>query len=501
MTTHFDVIIVGAGISGVSAAYHLQRSLPGKSFAILEAREAIGGTWDFFRYPGIRSDSDMYTLGFPWRPWQKSKLIADGESIRTYVEEAARENGIDGKIRFGVRVRKLSWSSEHSAWTLECESREGRTRFSCGFVLMCSGYYSYESAYTPRFEGASDFSGQIVHPQFWSDAIEYAGKRVIVIGSGATAVTLVPALSEKAAHVTMLQRSPSYVFSAPSENPIVRVLQERLPPQAAYFLARWISIVANAGFYKLTRLWPKAMNRFMLDRVREALGPDFDVEQHFTPRYNVWDQRVCLIPDADLFRALLSDRASIVTDSIDRFTARGIRLQSGRELEADLIVTATGIDMQMLGGSEVEVDGRRLEITSVLTYKGCMFSDVPNFAQFFGYTNASWTLKADLTARWLCRLLGHMDQHGAQRCVPRRVDPSITPEPLLPLTSGYIARAVARLPMQGSKFPYKVYQNYVLDMLTVQLAKIDDGTLEFSAGPPVKNRSQPAQSARSLTTR
>jgi len=500
VTTHFDVIIVGAGISGVGAAYHLQRSLPGKTFAILEARNALGGTWDLFRYPGIRSDSDMYTLGFPWRPWQKRELIADGESIRQYVEDSAREHGIDQKIQYGVHVRKLVWSSEHNTWTLECDTREGRKLYSCGFVLMCSGYYSYQSAYTPRFEGASEFSGQIVHPQFWSDQIAYADKRVIVIGSGATAVTLVPALAEQAAHVTMLQRSPSYVFCAPSESPLIKALQERLPPQTAYFITRWLSVFANAGFYKLTRVWPELMNRFMLDRVRELIGPDL-VAQHFTPRYNVWDQRVCLIPDADLFRALLRGRASVVTDSIERFTPRGIRLQSGQELEADLIVTATGIEMQLLGGAEVEVDGRRMEITQLLMYKGCLFSDVPNLAQFFGYTNASWTLKADLTASWLCGLLEHMDRNGLQRCIPRRIDPSITPEPLLPLMSGYVQRADARLPRQGSKFPYKVYQNYIVDLLRMRLGKIDDGTLELSAGARSEDRDQPARQARAVTAR
>jgi cation diffusion facilitator CzcD-associated flavoprotein CzcO len=495
VTTHFDVIIVGAGISGVCAAYHLQRSLPGKSFTILEARAAIGGTWDLFRYPGIRSDSDMYTLGFPWRPWQKNKLIADGESIRQYVEDSARENSIDEKIRFGVRVQKLSWSSERNSWTIECETGEGRELYTCGFVFMCAGYYSYKSGYTPRFKGMSDFAGRIVHPQFWSDEIEYAGKRVIVIGSGATAMSLVPALAEKAAHVTMLQRSPSYVFSAPSQDPVVKALRARLSPSAAYRVARWLSVVANAGFYKLTRVRPKLANRFLLNRVRKALGPSYDVEQHFTPRYNVWDQRVCLIPDADLFRALLAGRASVVTDHIDRFSARGIKLESGQELEADLIVTATGIELQMLGGAEVEIDGWPLEISEALTYKGCLFSDVPNLAQVFGYINASWTLKADLTSKWLCRLLEHMDRHGARRCVPRRIDPTITPEPMLNLMSGYVARAVGRLPYQGSKWPFKNYQNYILDFLSIRLGKIDDGTLEFTKVSQVEDRNRPGHRA------
>jgi monooxygenase len=351
--THFDVIIVGAGISGVGAAYHLQRSLPGKSFVLLERRAAMGGTWDLFRYPGIRSDSDMYTLGFPWRPWQHSRLIADGPTIKRYVEDSAREHGIDSKVRFGTRVRKVSWSSERNVWTLECEGPRGPVRYSCGFVLMCAGYYSYDSAYTPQFEGMREFAGRLVHPQFWSDDIDYAGKRVVVIGSGATAVTLVPALAQKAAHVTMLQRSPSYVFSAPAEDPISKLLHKHLSKYGAYLVARWISIVLNAGFYKLTRVWPKVANRVLLDAVQEALGAQVDISKHFTPRYNVWDQRVCLIPDGDLFEVLLSGRASVVTEEIERFTHGGIKLRNGEELPADLIVTATGIELQMLGGCEI----------------------------------------------------------------------------------------------------------------------------------------------------
>ena len=482
MSTHFDVIIVGAGISGVCAAYHLQKSLPTKSFTILESRSSIGGTWDLFRYPGVRSDSDMYTLGFPWRPWQKAKLIAEGEAIRQYVEDSAREYDIDQKIVFGVRVKKLTWSSQRNSWLLDCETHEGVVRYSCGFVFMCAGYYSYERGYTPAFDGVSDFTGRIVHPQAWRDDIDYSGKRVIVIGSGATAMTLVPALAEKAAHVTTLQRSPSYVFAAPSRDPVSRALRARLPAAAAYRAARWLSIAANLGFYKLSKARPELASRFLLTRVREALSASCDVEQHFTPRYKVWDQRVCLIPDADLFRALRAGRASVVTEHIDRFTPFGLKLKNGEELAADLIVTATGIELQMLGGVEVEVDGQALEITKALIYKGCMLSDVPNLAMFFGYINASWTLKADLTASWLCRLLAYMDRHAVQRCVPRKVDRTITSHPMLDLTSGYVARAVGRLPSQGSKRPYKFYQNYLIDFLTTRLGSIDDGSLELSEG-------------------
>jgi monooxygenase len=479
VTKHYDVIIVGAGISGVCAAYHLQRTLPGKSFVILEAREAIGGTWDLFRYPGVRSDSDMYTLGFPWRPWPRSKLIADGASIREYVEDSARAYGIDAKIRFGERVKKLSWSSERSLWTLDCQTSQGPEQYSCGFVMMCSGYYAYASGYTPYFQGVNDFEGRVVHPQFWSDDIDYANKRVVVIGSGATAVTLVPALAEEAAHVTMLQRSPSYVFSAPAEDPIASLLQRHFSAQTAYRVGRWLSIAANAGFYKLSRLSPKLANRVLLDGVRDALGPSYDVAKHFTPRYNVWDQRVCLVPDADLFQALLTDRAAVVTDQIERFTRDGVLLASGEMLKADLIVTATGIEIQLLGGCEIEVDGRRVDLTESMIYKGCMLSGVPNLCNFFGYSNASWTLKVDMSARWVCRLLEHMDKHGIARSTPQK-DPSIAEEPLLQLSSGYVARAAQRLPKGGSKWPYKNCQNYIVDYLLLHSSRLDDGTLELT---------------------
>lgn len=495
MITHFDVIIVGAGISGVGAAYHLQRSLPGKSFVLLEARAAIGGTWDLFRYPGIRSDSDMYTLGFPWRPWKHSKLIADGASIRQYVEDSAREQGIDSKIRFGTRVRKVSWSSEQSAWTLECESERGPLRYSCGFVLMCAGYYSYDTGYTPQFEGMSDYAGRLVHPQFWSDDIDYAGKRVVVIGSGATAVTLVPALAEKAAHVTMLQRSPSYVFSAPAEDPVAKLLRGYLPEKAAYLVTRWISIVLSAGFYKLTRTWPKIANKLLIDLVQQALGSNVDVAKHFTPHYNVWDQRVCLIPDGDLFQALLGEHAAVVTAEIERFTRDGIKLKNGEELKADLIVTATGIELQMIGGCEVEVDGQRFDLNQLVLYKSCMLSNVPNLATFFGYTNASWTLKADMTASWLCRLLKYMDEHGTQRCVPRVSDPAMATRPMLELTSNYVQRALSRLPQQGSTWPFKLYQNYLVDWLFTNFSQIDDGTLELTQVEKTESSSQPLYSA------
>ncbi|HET8935122.1 MAG TPA: NAD(P)/FAD-dependent oxidoreductase [Polyangiales bacterium] len=494
MITHFDVIIVGAGISGVGAAYHLQRSLPGKSFALLEGRDGIGGTWDLFRYPGIRSDSDMYTLGFPWRPWRHSKLIADGASIKQYVEDSAHEQGIDNKVRFGTRVRRVSWSSEHNRWTLECESSRGPLRYSCGFLLMCAGYYRYETAYTPHFAGMREFAGRLVHPQFWSDDIDYAGKRVVVIGSGATAVTLVPALAEKAAHVTMLQRSPSYVFSAPAEDPVAKLLRSYLPEHVAYLVTRWISIVLSSAFYKLTRTWPKIANKMLIDLVQEALGTNIDVSKHFTPRYNVWDQRVCLIPDGDLFQALLGEHASVVTEEIERFTRDGIKLKNGQELAADLIVTATGIELQMLGGIEVEVDGKRVDINQSVLYKSCMFSDVPNLATFFGYINASWTLKADMTARWLCRLLKHMDENDVQRCVPRVSDPAMATRPMLELTSGYIQRALSRLPQQGTKWPFKLYQNYLPDRFLTSFSKIDDGILELTHVQPSASRGQSSYS-------
>ena len=503
MAEHVDVIVVGAGLSGISAAYHLQTLCPDKTYAILEARDAIGGTWDLFRYPGIRSDSDMFTLGYRFKPYMSAKAIADGSTILDYVRETAREHGIDRKIRFGQRVRRLSWSSERARWTVEAQDCRRRrrsgsesaserplSRYTCNFVYMCAGYFDYAAGYTPRFEGSGDFAGRIVHPQHWTSDVAYEGKRVIVIGSGATAMTLVPELAKKAAHVVMLQRSPTYVMSLPARDRFADRMRRRFSPPVAHAITRWKNILIGMLFFQFTQRQPAAAKRRFIEGVRAALGPDYDVEKHFTPRYNVWDQRVCLIPDADLFQALRAGSASVVTDQIDRFTRNGIRLRSGHELEADLIVTATGLEMQALGGAQLSVNGRRIELRQHLNYKGCMLSDVPNFAYAFGYTNASWTLKADLTAEFVCRVLRHMDATGTAECTPRKNDPTLREENWLTFTSGYIQRSLDRFPKQGSKHPFRLYQNYALDLLTLRYAPLEDGSLEFAF-----KRAEPERSA------
>jgi len=479
---HFDILVIGAGLSGIGAAVHLTRGLPSKTLAILEARDAIGGTWDLFRYPGIRSDSDMYTLGYSFKPWKDEKAIADGPAILAYVRETAREHGIDRKIRFGHRVIGASWSSTDARWTVEAEQTTSReiVRFTCGFLQSCTGYYDYDRGFTPRFPGAERFTGQIVHPQQWTDAIEYAGKRVVVIGSGATAVTLVPELAKKAAHVVMLQRSPTYVMSLPAEDRVANALRKRLPAMAAYNVTRWKNVLLGMAMYEFSQRRPAPTKRFVLAQVQKALGPDYDVQKHFTPTYGVWDQRLCLVPDDDLFKTIRSGRASVVTDTIETFTERGIHLRSGEELEADLVVTATGLVLKFAGGMKLTVDGHNVEPRELTNYKGAMFSDVPNFAYTFGYTNASWTLKADLTSEYAVRLLRHMDAIGARRCTPRLTDPSVHEEAFIGLASGYVQRAAAFLPKQGSKRPWKLYQNYLLDLFMLRVGRVDDGTMEFT---------------------
>jgi monooxygenase len=475
-----DVIVVGAGISGIDAAYHLQTTCPRKSFAILEARDAIGGTWDLFRYPGIRSDSDMLTLGFPFRPWPSSKLIADGESIRSYVRETAEVYGIDRKIRFNHRVERASWSSERARWRVQArDTKSGElVDFECGFLFACSGYYDYAAGYTPELPGRERFTGRIVHPQFWTPDIDYAGKRVVVIGSGATAVTLVPELARQAAHVTMLQRSPTYVVSVPAIDPIADWLFKKLPTAPAHSLARWKNVLLGLAFYQFCRRYPEQASRWIRRQVEKQL-PGYDVATHFTPPYKPWDQRLCLVPDADLFASLREGRASIATGHIDTFTETGIRLKSGEHLDADLVVTATGLVMKFMGGVKVEVDGRAVDPPSMLIYKGMMCSDVPNLAFAVGYTNASWTLKCDLTSRYVCRLINYMDEHGHRSCTPR-ADPSIEAIPLIDFSSGYVQRALPHLPKQGSRVPWRLYQNYAIDLWTLQRGRVDDRSIQFS---------------------
>jgi cation diffusion facilitator CzcD-associated flavoprotein CzcO len=479
---HFDVLVVGAGISGIGAGYHLQTRCPGKSYAILEGRDSLGGTWDLFRYPGIRSDSDMYTLGYSFKPWTRPKAIADGPSILEYLRETTQQYGIDRKIRFNHHVRRASWSTQDARWTVEVERGTAResVRFTCSFLFMCSGYYDYAEGYTPQFPGVERFAGRVVHPQKWTSDVDYAGKRVVVIGSGATAVTIVPEMSKSAAHVTMLQRSPTYVVSRPAEDFIANGLRRVLPVRVAYGITRWKNVLLGMLFFRLSRRRPESIKKLILDGVRRALGPDYDVATHFTPRYNPWDQRLCLVPNGDLFEALKAGRASVVTDRIETFNETGIRLQSGRQLDADLVVTATGLNLQLLGGMQVSVDGRSVDLARTLTYKGMMFSGVPNLASSFGYTNASWTLKCDLTCEYVCRLLRHMDKHRFRQCTPRNDDPSVAEEPWIDFSSGYIQRAAGKLPQQGSKIPWKLHQNYALDIVMLRFGSVDDGVMHFS---------------------
>ncbi len=491
---HFDVLIVGAGLSGVGAGHHLQANCPGRTFAILEARDSIGGTWDLFRYPGIRSDSDMYTLGYSFRPWRDAKAIADGSSILSYVRDTAREEGIDRKIRFGHRVVRAEWSSADSRWTVEAQRTDTleTVRFSCGFLFMCSGYYRYDEGYTPDFAGTERFAGRIVHPQHWSDDIDYAGKRVVVIGSGATAVTLVPAMARTAAHVTMLQRSPSYVLALPEQDPIANWLRGLIPSRLAYSIVRWKNVLITMLVFQLSRRRPGVIKNLIRKGVERQLPPGYDIDQHFKPRYNPWDQRLCLVPDGDLFEAISAERASVVTDQIDTFTETGLKLASGDELEADLIVTATGLNMLLLGGTQIAVDGHDVDLSKTMSYKGMMLSGVPNMAMALGYTNASWTLKCDLTCEYVCRVLNHMAARGYVQCTPENRDPSIEEQPLIDFSSGYIQRSIDKFPKQGSRTPWRLYQNYALDIMSLRFSQIEDGALQFSrAGASVAGAPEP----------
>jgi cation diffusion facilitator CzcD-associated flavoprotein CzcO len=487
MVEHVDVVVVGAGISGIGTGYHLQTRCPDRSYVILEAREQMGGTWDLFRYPGIRSDSDMHTLGFSFHPWTQAKAIADGSSIKAYVEETARTYGIDRHIRFGTRVLSASWSTPDARWTVETEGANGPKTITCNFLAMCSGYYSYDRAYAPSFAGSEDFAGRIVHPQFWPADLDYRDKHVVVIGSGATAVTLVPEMAKDAAQVTMLQRSPTYVVSRPAEDPVANWLRRKLPSKMAYGVTRWKNVLLGMFFYRMTRKRPEKTKERLLGMVREHLGPDYDVATHFTPRYNPWDQRLCLVPDADLFAAIKAGRAEVVTDTIERFVPEGIRLNSGSTLPADVIVTATGLELSLMGGVPFTVDGEAVNLADKLQYKGMMFSDVPNMAFTFGYTNASWTLKADLVAKYVCRLLNTMKKRGVRIAMPHNADPALVAEPFVDFSSGYIQRAADRLPKQGSRKPWKLNQNYALDVMALKFGSVDDAML-FSNPTGTKTR-------------
>ena len=478
MSEHVDVLIIGAGLSGIGAACRLRTEHPERSVAILEAREASGGTWDLFRYPGIRSDSDMFTFGFKWRHWEGDVALADGPSILEYLRTVAREYGVDRLIRYRHRVVAASWDSDTDLWTVEVEHDGETVTYTTNFLWACGGYYDYDRGFTPDFAGQEDFRGTVVHPQHWPEDLDYTGKKVVVIGSGATAVTLVPAMANAGAgHVTMLQRSPTYVLSLPGRDPVATRLHW-LPAKVRYRIVRSMAILRATLFFQLSRRRPEMVKGFIRKEAMKALPPDIDVDEHFKPAYNPWDQRVCFVPDGDLFKALRSGRASVVTDHIERFTEKGILLRSGEELEADVIVTATGLTLKAMGGMDLTVDGAPVKMNDTMTYKALMLSDVPNFVFTIGYTNASWTLKADLVADFVCRLLTYMDERGVRRVVAPR-DPSVGEERLIDFSSGYILRALDELPRQGDREPWKLRQHYLKDVRSINHDKLDDGVLTF----------------------
>jgi len=506
---HFDVLIVGAGLSGIGAGAHLRMECPDKTFAILEGREAMGGTWDLFRYPGVRSDSDMYTLGYRFRPWGNPKAIADGPSILEYIRDTSKEFDLDKEIRYGHRITRAEWSSEKAQWTVTVNGRVSSPRvssphvskgsadsvssssnedslaaepadiqFTCSFLYLCTGYYEYDSGYTPDWPGFGTYKGTIIHPQKWPENLDYAGKKVLVIGSGATAVTLVPAMAETAKHVTMLQRSPTYVVTMPSEDKIANFLRRAIPAKAAYAATRWKNVLRQMFFYELSKKRPSMMKNLIAKGVKSEIGEE-QLEKHFRPKYNPWDQRLCVVPDSDLFKSIREQKASIVTGEIESFNETGVRLTNGDQIDADIVVTATGLRLKIMAGLTLVVDGEPVELSKKLAYKGMMYNDVPNLAQAFGYTNASWTLKCDLTSGYVCRLIPYMDAHGYKSCTPRLNDPTIEPEPALDFNSGYVLRALNDIPSQGSKHPWRLHQNYFKDLRMLRHGQLEDGTMEF----------------------
>jgi monooxygenase len=476
MSVDVDVLVVGAGLSGIGAACHLEERLPGTSYVVLEARETSGGTWDLFRYPGVRSDSDMYTLGYRFRPWTDARSIADGPSILRYVRETAEAYGVEDNIRYRQRVVSASWSSDAARWTVRTETGDV---YTCGFLWCCSGYYRYDAGYSPDFEGVDSFADTVVHPQHWPADLDVSGRRVVVIGSGATAVTLVPSLAEAGAHVTMLQRSPTYVLSVPGVDPAAAWLREHLPPRAASFLTRWKNVLVTSGFYQLSRCRPDYVRRLVRKGVASQLPDGFDVDAHFEPAYDPWDQRMCFVPDGDLFKAIRNGDVEVVTDHIERFTPSGLRLTSGRELEADVVVTATGLQLLAFGGMALDVDGSAVHLPDTMSYQGMLLSGVPNFAYVIGYTNASWTLKADLVSEYVCRLLSFLRERGYDTVVPER-DPSVVEQPFMDFSSGYVQRSLHLLPKQGSRAPWRLRMNYLRDLVTIRRGRLEHESLRFS---------------------
>jgi monooxygenase len=479
---HLDVVIVGAGLSGVGAGHYLQTRCPWASWAIFEARDAIGGTWDLFRYPGVRSDSDMFTLGYSFRPWDSPQAIADGDAILSYIKDTAAQEGIDRRIRFGHRVVAAAWSSGEALWHITAQRADTGeiVEITCGFIFSCTGYYRYDQGYLPDFAGMDRFGGTIVHPQAWPEDLSYDDQRVLVIGSGATAVTLVPAMAQTARHVTMVQRSPSYIASLPARDPIADALRAAMPERYSGPAVKWFKALTTQGFFRLSRSRPELVKRLLRRMLERQLPAGYDIDTHFTPRYNPWDQRFCVAPDGDFFKAISDGTASVVTDQIDTFTEKGLRLRSGEELAADIIVTATGIELLFLGGIELSIDGEVVDLSARLTYKGMMLEGVPNLAVAVGYTNASWTLKCDLTCGYVCRLLNHMRAAGMRQCMPVNRDPSLGIRPLLNLTSGYVQRSAQRFPKQGSRFPWQIHQSYLRDYRSLKMSSIRDNAMVFS---------------------
>jgi len=478
---YVDAIIIGAGISGISAAYYLQTMCPDKSFVILEGRDNIGGTWDLFKYPGIRSDSDMYTLGFAFRPWIDKKAIADGPSIMKYLNEAVDDYGLKEKIDFGKKVVAAAWSSEDFTWSLHVhDSNESEQLYTCRFVFVCTGYYNYDKGYTPDFPGKDSFEGEFIHPQFWPEDLDYTDKKMVVIGSGATAVTLIPELAAKGKHVTMLQRSPTFITAGPSEDKLANWMNETLPQNLAYKITRWKKIRVGQFFYKLARKYPRFMKGLLIKGAQKEMGDDFKPE-HFTPKYNPWDQRICLAPDSDFFESVKSEKADIVTDTIETITKNGIKLSSGKHLDADIIISATGLELKFLGGMAVTVDGESINFADTVAYKGMMFSGIPNLTLAFGYTNASWTLKCDLSNAYFCRVIQYMDEHGFSKCVPHQNDPELELESFVDFNSSYILRYIETYPKQGSKEPWKLKQDYYQDLKKLKKERVDDDFMKFSS--------------------
>ncbi len=478
---HFDIVIIGAGLSGIDAACHFKMKTPKKTFTIFEGRSGIGGTWDLFKYPGIRSDSDMHTFSYRFKPWTHKKTISDAATIMDYLQETVTEYDIEKHIQYNHNIEELSWSSKSQLWTVTgLNKATGKPiQVTCNFLMSCTGYYDYEEGYTPDYTGVENFKGKFVHPQKWTADIEYENKNVVVIGSGATAVTLIPSMAQKAKHITLLQRSPSYILSRPTYDKFAGRVHKYLPAKPAHFLARWKGILQSMYLYDIARKNPKGVKKYIQNEIKKVLGKEYAVDVHFNPKYNPWDERLCAVPDNDLFHTIKEGKCTMVTDHIDSFTENGIRLQSGQELEADLVVSATGLKLKVVGGINVVVDGEKIDTGKVLTYKGVMLQDVPNFATIIGYTNASWTLKADLACSYICRLLKYMDRKKLKSCVPRLLDAKIETVPMIDFSSGYVKRGIDKMPKQGNQFPWKLHQNYVKDLITLRYKKIADDCLVF----------------------